>query len=207
MGEWIHSWHPGVSISPRTQSLVWHILLRFLNDLGLTELVEQGGGGGEEQRWEGPCSVFIGGRLKAVDCDAAIDKGGRLKAVDCDAARSIKGGRLMLCLSSAELSINFKYLRKGVFRRLPPKLNKKNLKLENWICHPRGTHVTLINHSYSFFFSVVIAFRCFNPDTFDTSRGGVLGGEWHTLPPFPSSGANCDNSPMAPLALPILKLR
>jgi len=85
MGEWTHSWHPGVRISPRTQSLVWHILLHFLDDLGLTELVEQEGGGGEEQRWEGSCSVFIyrrsikGGRLrccgrsKAVDCGAAVD--------------------------------------------------------------------------------------------------------------------------------------
>jgi hypothetical protein len=92
MGEWIHSWHPGVRISPKTQSLVWHILLHFLDDLGLTELVEQEGGGGEEQRWEGSCSVFIGGRLKAVDCDAAVDQRRSIAML-----RSIRGGRLRCC--------------------------------------------------------------------------------------------------------------
>jgi hypothetical protein len=121
MGEWIHSWHPGVSISPRTQSLVWHILLRFLNDLGLTELVEQeGGGGGEEQRWEDPCSVFKGGRLKAVDYDAAIDKGGRLKAVDCDAVRSIKGGRLRCCASLCRAVDQFQIFTEGSLSTIAP---------------------------------------------------------------------------------------
>ena len=108
MGEWIHSWHPGVSISPKTQSLVWHILLHFLDDLGLTELVEQEGGGGEEQRWEGPCSVFIGGRLKAVDCDAAVDQ-----------RRSIAMLPLQYCVAVDSIEQMVPGLRHRIFH-LPP---------------------------------------------------------------------------------------